>query len=254
MVRTYNCQHASNWLHVLSAHLLTASPVRRATNRCRLILAICLTLSYLSHSNGVVYYLQRKNLLLATVIRRNRSLDHNSPLCRRDTYGRVFVYICVCVVQARKKKKQTEKEKPSSDFIFVIGKDDGELSERLCGRMSSFILACFHFTFFAFFMGQTSRDWWWTHQNTYVGFSVARFSRHSRRNVEPSSMCKSGAPLISATASGNDKMEWNQRGIKSCLSCGKVFKIVWKDTLHTHTWGTHSFREIGENVKAYILP
>lgn len=39
------------------------------------------------------------------------------------------------------------------------------------------------------------------YQNTNDGFSVARFSRHSRRNVEPSSMCKSGAPTMSATAS-----------------------------------------------------
>lgn len=39
------------------------------------------------------------------------------------------------------------------------------------------------------------------YQNTKAGFSVASFSLHSNLNVDPSSMCKSGAPTISATAS-----------------------------------------------------
>jgi hypothetical protein len=48
-------------------------------------------------------------------------------------------------------KKETNKQrKPSSDFIFVIGKDDGELSERLFGRMSSFILLSRFYLFFIF--------------------------------------------------------------------------------------------------------
>lgn len=33
------------------------------------------------------------------------------------------------------------------------------------------------------------------------GFSVARFNLHSNRSVEPSSICRSDVPAISATAS-----------------------------------------------------
>lgn len=33
------------------------------------------------------------------------------------------------------------------------------------------------------------------------GFSVARFNLHSKRSVDPSSICKSEVPAISATAS-----------------------------------------------------
>lgn len=40
-----------------------------------------------------------------------------------------------------------------------------------------------------------------THQKTYVGFSVACFNLHSNLNWEPSSICKSGAPTISDIAS-----------------------------------------------------
>lgn len=40
-----------------------------------------------------------------------------------------------------------------------------------------------------------------SYQKTYSGLSVARFSLHSSRSVEPSSICKSGASRISAAAS-----------------------------------------------------
>lgn len=46
----------------------------------------------------------------------------------------------------------------------------------------------------------------YTYQKTYNGLSVARFSLHSSRSVDPSSICKSGASRISATASG----EWRE--------------------------------------------
>lgn len=41
----------------------------------------------------------------------------------------------------------------------------------------------------------------YTYQNTYNGLSVALFNLHSKRNVDPSLICKSGASIISATAS-----------------------------------------------------
>lgn len=39
------------------------------------------------------------------------------------------------------------------------------------------------------------------YQKTNAGFSVAQRSVHSSRNVEPSSMCRSDEPIISAIAS-----------------------------------------------------
>lgn len=39
------------------------------------------------------------------------------------------------------------------------------------------------------------------YQKTYNGLSVARFSLHSNLSVDPSFICKSGASIISATAS-----------------------------------------------------
>lgn len=43
-----------------------------------------------------------------------------------------------------------------------------------------------------------------SYQNTYNGDSVARFSLHSNLSVDPSFICKSGASIISATASNGD--------------------------------------------------
>jgi hypothetical protein len=40
-----------------------------------------------------------------------------------------------------------------------------------------------------------------SYQKTYNGLSVARFSLHSNLSVDPSFICKSGASIISATAS-----------------------------------------------------
>lgn len=50
-----------------------------------------------------------------------------------------------------------------------------------------------------------------SYQNTYNGLSVARFSLHSNLSVDPSFICKSGASIISATASVVEKEQARER-------------------------------------------
>lgn len=86
----------------------------------------------------------------------------------------------------------------------------------LCEVDAIFIFSCFSFIhlyfldfiwffliFFYIFIQQINKNCRikFTYQNTNVGYSVARLSLHSSLNVEPSSMWRSGDPIISATAS-----------------------------------------------------
>jgi hypothetical protein len=50
-----------------------------------------------------------------------------------------------------------------------------------------------------------------SYQNTYNGLSVARFSLHSNLSVDPSFICKSGASIISATASVEQTAKGNEK-------------------------------------------
>lgn len=83
-----------------------------------------------------------------------------------------------------------------------------------------------------------------THQNTNVGFSVALCNLHSSRRVDPSSMCRSGAPTISATASAkyikiredgvrNKKVRWRSQAHKSARPT-RFTLAVWAGWILAH--------------------
>lgn len=73
---------------------------------------------------------------------------------------------------------------------------------------------------------------------------MARFNLHSRRNVDPSFICKSGASSISATASANTQREG--MCVKGCL-------LVIYEYIGCRMVGAENEREIVAGQSACIL-